>query len=287
MYTRIFLTLLALVLGIVPLSAHAARFFVEVSPAAVRPGESAVAHVYLDTEGDNANTFAGRVVFPSRLFSLEGVRDGNSIVNVWIERPAMRGGGHITFSGMTPGGYSGGKGLLLSIALRAESEGEGAIIPLDVQAFRNDGEGTEIVSSASESRIAVSAGAPSSGEILPEDATPPEPFVPELVRDAEAYEGRTILVFATQDKGLGMRGYEVCEGFLAPCVSAESPFVLQNQKTDGVVVVRAIDNAGNERVYRLYTSAAKMWYLLALLLGIVVCVAVRYAFRWMRTTLRH
>lgn len=87
------------------------------------------------------------------------------------------------------------------------------------------------------------------------DSTPPEPLVVELVREPRT--GRWLLTFGTRDAVSGVERYEV--QFLSSRLRwfpffltgdwrrAQSPLDLGTESFVGSVVVRALDNAGNQQ----------------------------------------
>ncbi|MBI2552806.1 hypothetical protein HYW17_05935 [Candidatus Uhrbacteria bacterium] len=96
--------------------------------------------VFLDTQGEEINAVEGVVVYP-KLLELQGVREDNSMISIWIERPHPSASG-VEFSGITPGGFSGSRIYLFSLVLRAKKAGEAEITARQDRALINDGAGT-------------------------------------------------------------------------------------------------------------------------------------------------
>ena len=82
-------------------------------------------NVFLNAE-EPLNAIEGKIRFPPDLLELKNIEDGNSIINFWIERPVAGEAGKITFSGITPGGYQGERGLVFSLIFLVKQEGMGA-----------------------------------------------------------------------------------------------------------------------------------------------------------------
>ncbi len=84
-----------------------------------------------------------------------------------------------------------------------------------------------------------------------------------LTKDDVAFTGNYFIVFSTTDKQTGISHYEIMEepaeefkhfswgGVDAPWVTANSPYVLQDQSLNSIIRVKAIDKAGNEYVATL------------------------------------
>src|SRR3989344_2123178 len=266
------------------LPASAATLFVELAPKTVAPGSTVVANVLLDTEGELLNAFEGTILFPTDVFVVKELRDGNTLVNVWIEPPREREPGRISFSGITPGGYTGERGILLSVVFEAVKEGDGTVSLDKIQLLKNDGEGTPAsisLPSVSPS-VMVSKEAGSSDVSEVSDTESPEPFSLEVMQNEGVFDGKQVLIFATQDKISGINYYEVCEGILATCVRAESPYVLKYQRADRYITVKAVDFYGNERVAVLFTSRAAWRYAFYLIIGILFIAGCVYFVRRMK-----
>lgn len=209
------------------------------------------AEVRLDAGRESLNAVEGTLTFPSELLELKELRDGNSIVNFWLERPAAdeKNLGSVRFSGVVPGGFGGDDGLLFRAAFSARTEGAGTISVKNAHALKNDGQGSPaaITIVGADVRVAAAAvEAPASAVPEETDVTPPEPFTPVYGRDPLAYDGRWFLAFSTQDKGIGIAYYEVSEGGRA-FASATSPYALKDQRLRARVAVRAVDRSGNAR----------------------------------------
>jgi hypothetical protein len=257
----------------VAMPVYAAQFSVEVPGGAIGPHSEVTASVYLNTEGQNINAIDGALLVPSN-FDVISIDDGGSVVPMWVQAPAVIANGQIEFSGITPGGYNGDRGFIFSAVIRANTEGDSSLSLSNLQALLNDGQGTSAKVATTAAKVAVSSGAQSTTTSLSTDTTPPEPFALQIVQTPDAFDGKKVLLFATQDKGSGLSHYEVCEGLLGSCVTGKSAYILSRQAADGLITVIAFDNAGNSRVERLFTSSAIFWYSLYLILAILIGVGV-------------
>ena len=252
---------------------YAAKFTIELPSISVAPGSEVMASVYFDTQNESINAVGGTFSVPAFL-KIASVRDGSSIVPVWVEAPkASSDDSEVVFAGITPGGYRGERGLLFSVVLRAgESEGSGTLLLSDLQALKNDGKGTDAKVTSAPAKLVVSSKSALATSTEKADITPPESFAIQLVQTPDAFGGQKALIFATQDKGSGVARYEVCEGFFASCTTGESAYVLKGQRADTRITVVAYDASGNARAEHLYTPAAIMRYALyaifVILLGV-------------------
>ena len=233
-------------------SAVAAEMFFVSSNPKPAVGELFKADLFIKTAEESVNAMAGKITFSSDSLELSEVRDGNSIVNFWMDRPALKDGA-IAFSGITPGGYHGEKGLLFSLIFSVKKTGSASIKISEGQALLNDGQGTAAKLSTPE--LVVQTAAKSTGQQINYDVvdkTPPESFVPEIAQDKNIAENKWFVVFATQDKESGIDHYEVQETKKKnpgeDWQVAVSPYVLQDQSLRSYVYVKAFDKSGNSVV---------------------------------------
>jgi hypothetical protein len=243
----------------------AAEFFFDAQNNEWRIGDEIAVSFFLNTNGDDINAIEGRISYPKELLELREIRDGNSIVNFWIEKPRIRSG-EVAFSGVTPGGYKGKNGLLFSLMFRASKEGKGIIEIRDLAALKNDGKGTAADVRAFNLSFLISKEAPETQQPRVKDVEPPESFTPQVARDPALFDGKWFLVFASQDKGAGIDRYEIKESrqkilsIFSSWVPAESPYLLKDQELRSYVFVKAIDKAGNARIEKISPRNPLQWY---------------------------
>lgn len=223
--------------------------------------------IFLATD-QPVNAIEGKINFPTDILELRRVEDGNSIINFWLERPAVGKTGEVVFSGITPGGYKGGKGLIFSLTFLVKQEGAGTFDIRDARVLQNDGEGTEATLQTFSSQFIISKKTtaveiPVSGM---KDADPPESFTPEVARNPAIFDGKWFVVFAAQDKASGIDRYEMKETrqrffeIFSKWISAESPHAIQDQELKSYIFIKAIDKAGNERVATIAPRNPLAWY---------------------------
>ena len=135
------LIVIVLIFLATPVLAAEISFDAKTSEIAV--GQQFQAGIILNTGGEEINAVEGKIIFPSELLKLKEIRDANSIVNFWIDKPKLESDGQIAFSGITPGGYRGSQGLLLTLIFVSKKEGGGVIELQNAKTLLNDGNGTE------------------------------------------------------------------------------------------------------------------------------------------------
>jgi len=250
------------------LNAYASELFFEAANRKFMQSDLFTISVFLDTQGESANAIEGKIIFPPQLLEIREVRDGNSVINFWIERPNAEQTGFISFSGITPGGYQATKGFLFSVAFSTKLSGNGIIEMRNAKVLLDDGKGTQANLKISPFQFFISKGSPAAQPTAKplEDREPPESFKPEVSQSQYLFDSKWFLVFATQDKGSGISGYEVKEASLRVLAifskwqSAVSPHVLEDQGLRSYIYAKAIDKAGNKRISVIAPRYPTPWY---------------------------
>jgi len=255
-------------------TAQAARLYFEPQELTIgTSGEFSVA-VNIDAK-DRVNAFSAAVSISGPLIPFD-INEANSVINFWIDKPNWDQTTRIlTFSGITPGGFEGEKGRLLVIKFKAEKEGL-AVLSFDkkkTKVYLHTANGTEDSLVLEKIQLPVVKGKENIPVEIP-DNDPPEWFSPEISQDPNMFDGKYFLVFATQDKGSGIDHYEVCEGSKTRCATAESPYLLQNQKLNQKIFVKAIDKSGNERMATIEPRYPLKWYEFWWIWGIIILVII-------------
>jgi len=279
--------------ALMPALASAAEITLDSNTQSIGVGSQFEVGVFLNTESENINAIEGILRFSADILEFKELNDGNSIVNFWVERPSRRVENEIIFSGITPGGFIGKRGLIFKITFLAKNEGNGKLEMQDIKALLNDGSGTAADISVSPLKIIVTSQDLSlSPKKEAKDQEPPESFKPEIARDPAIFDGKWFLVFATQDKGLGIGRYEIKETrsrifeLFPKWISAESPYALRDQKLKSYIFVKAIDKAGNVRIEKILPQNPLRWYenyenWIIIILGLVIAYAIK-KFLWRR-----
>lgn len=256
-------------------------------------GDEFEVRVFLDASDDAINAIEGTFVFPENI-EIGEIRDGNSLVVFWIERPHQKEN-MIRFSGIIPDGYSQRDASLFSVVFSATREGSGTFDVRNAHALLNDGLGTpaNLTVSRSEILIGEQSGEPKRVTTL-EDTEPPESFRPEIAQSVAA-ESPYFVVFATQDKLSGIDSYAVHESRWnifwvneSAWNTAESPYTLGDQSLRSFVYVRATDKAGNTRTEMLWPLRGTLWQFLVALgllsaLGVSAILLYKYYVRRLRS----
>src|SRR3989338_4903892 len=125
-----------------PSFVFAAEIRIDSYKAEVKIGEQFVVAGIVHSE-KQLNAIEGRLVFPEDLLSVREIRDGNSVINFWVEKPRVEPSGTVSFSGITPGGWSGTNNLIFAVVFEAKKDGNISIMLQGVTALRNDGAGTK------------------------------------------------------------------------------------------------------------------------------------------------
>ena len=97
------------------------------------------------------NAAGADILFDPTFFTIENITTDDSIFPFWTERPAVRDGNSISFSGGTPakGGFIF-KGKLFSFTARPEAVGATVFKFRNGEILAHDGEGTDILNDTNE-----------------------------------------------------------------------------------------------------------------------------------------
>lgn len=257
---------------------QAANLFFEAKSQEIAINQQFQIDLLLNAENEEVNAIEGKILFPVDLLELKEIKDGDSIINFWIDKPAIKINGLLVFSGIIPGGFQevfgpydeGLKpGKILSLIFQTKKEGEGAIEINETKVLLNDGKGTPTGVKIFNFQFSISKNVSGFEFQTLKDTEPPEPFTPQIARDPNIFEGQWFLVFASQDKGSGVAYYAVHESTqkkeatridTKKWIEAESPYVLEDQKLRSYIYVKAIDKTGNERMVTLSPSRPLVWY---------------------------
>ncbi|MEK7510376.1 MAG: cohesin domain-containing protein [Patescibacteria group bacterium] len=285
-------------LSLLSLSVQAAEITIDSKNKEMKVGQRFEITAFLDTQKENINAIEGNLLYPPDLFEFKEIKDANSIINFWVEQPHQeqqtgdKQQGRIVFSGITPGGYVGKNGLIFSILFEAKKEGRGAAEIHEARALLNDGKGTEAQLSLLPFQFTISKEAPPVTVNAVIDNERPESFVPEVARDSTLFNNKWFLVFATQDKESGVDHYDLKEtrqrffGILSRWITAESPYLLNDQKLQSYIFVKAVDKKGNARTEKISPQNPLPWYenyenWFVIVLALVIVYAMK-KFLWRR-----
>lgn len=274
LHSWIFLSLLT-----IGLDNHMAEIYFGAPQKTIGMGETMEIGVFANTQGDAVNLMSGTIVLDPKRFLLHEIRDGNSFINFWIERPEKSEDGQVVFSGIIPGGYRGNDGYLFSLIVQAVQPGETVVGAANAEILLHDGEGT--VAPVAVAPLTVEVVSESTGQrfVPPDDRDPPELFTPVATRDETLFDGRWYVVFGTQDKGSGIIGYDVQERRIPrpkddAWMTAESPYPLRHQWRDAYIFVRATDRAGHDRIAMLAPRYNAFLYGILLGGAMIACLIV-------------
>lgn len=279
------LIFLIIIFLLFPFLVFSSSLYISPQTKEVKQGDVFVQELYLNTEGKMINAVEVSLSFPSFL-KFQELSKGNSILSLWVEEPSL-GSDVLSFSGGTPAGFGGEKGLLAKMVFKAEREGQGFLELSGSKVFLNDGLGTESDLTFQRAFIASSAGqgeADEWQEILEQDKNPPEIFKIELKKDPLLFEGKYFILFSTQDKQSGLDYYEVKEGD-REWEKGTSPYLLWDQRMKGIIQVKAVDKAGNESIVSYQPRELFFPFIIVFILIILLAIIVLSFYflrRWKR-----
>ncbi|MFA6585590.1 MAG: cohesin domain-containing protein [Candidatus Paceibacterota bacterium] len=265
-----------------PLVSFAANISFDSNKDTFSQGEEFLVQVLLDTKDVSVNAVEGTITFSAEFLELKEVRDGNSTINFWIEKPNNKNG-NISFSGITTGGFSGSKMFLFGMVFKTKKDGNSQMNFNNVRILENDGIGTKI--STKEIPFNFSISKDLSGnkveDLTLNDNEMPEDFTPFIGNDSTLFGGKYFIVFSTVDKRSGIDHYEVRESpwylfgfFGGKYVVTDSPYLLRDQTLKDTIYVKAIDKANNERIVKIGAQNRLALLEQCLIVGILLSICI-------------
>ena len=135
-----------------PFSARAASLSISPSNSNYAVGDTVVLKIIVNSD-QSINAISGTVKFPE-ILSVESISKVGSILNFWVTEPSVsKSFNTANFEGVSLTGFAGSYGEVVTIRLRALSEGTGSISISSGQVLANDGNGTDLRASLGKASI--------------------------------------------------------------------------------------------------------------------------------------
>jgi hypothetical protein len=231
-----------------------------------------VVEINANSNGEIINGIEGEFVYDANLLTPEKIQIGDSFINLWVEKPSVTNPGHITFSGIIPGGIVLNNNNIFSIIFRANKNGQDTLTIKNLKLLINDGSGTALDASVINTDINITGtvlGTKTSIDLR--DYVKPNKFTVNRTKNDSLFENKWFIVFNTQDKESGIDHYLVCEGIRSECVNAVSPYLLNKQSIFYYIKVIAVDGSGNKQSAIAFS---KIYYLI--FVGLILLLSVFY-----------
>lgn len=181
-------------------------FVREVSAASLTftPGSKTVAvgttltySVVLNTEGESVNATAATIPIPVDFLEVTSITYADSVVNFWTIPPAIKNNALVYEGVIFNPGYVGSAGTVFSFTVKTKAVGTESLPITEASTLRNDGLGTNILTSVGEVKITV----PEKELVeppLPEvpSVTLPEEEVPNEVHEIDTLPTDTITLIS-------------------------------------------------------------------------------------------
>lgn len=261
-----------------PVTAHGASLTLSSGTSTVSANREVKLILQLDPEGKSVNAIEGRITISGN-YSIQKVIEGNTIINLWIQKPELKNS-EVVFSGIIPGGYTGNlaagwdgykPGTILELYIIPRSVGQIGAVLKNARVLLNDGRGTEAPLTAHNFSASV-GGETGITTAAPEQksAQPPNHFMPRIFRDPNVLDNKWLVAFATTDEQSGIDHYEIKEQYsgldirqfftISKWIVAQSPYKLENQERNNYVFVKAVNHENNAVIERIAPTAPVLWY---------------------------
>lgn len=212
--------------------------------------------------------------------------DGNSVVSLWLERPTFDETTRLLrFSGIVPNGYAGVGGRLITMTVIPNNAEAVAVVTVDTTTRLYTDAAVPVPVTTGSIEIPI---VPSKQNIPVSilDRDPPELFAVEIVRDAALYDGQSVLIFSTVDKGSGMAQYQIRKQWLhlvwGDWRDAISPFPVGASWFVTRYEVAAYDKVGNRQVAAV-EGQSSIYGVVGISLSLVIVLMLLLRYIWRRT----
>lgn len=278
--------------------AAAAGLFFETEQQQFLTGQKFTVRLMLDPAGQTVNAVEGAVIFPADRLAPAGINEGASVIGLWVRKPALAEPGRIEFAGIMPAGFSGllgadwpgeRPGPVLELIFTARQSGEIKLWLDQPRVLLHDGKGTPLAVASPPLTLRLTGVFKEMPvEEADADREPPEDFKPVVGRAPHIFDGQWFVSFAARDPESGVAYFEIAEvkhrasGFAKlPWRRAESPYLLNDQKLASFIYVKAVDQAGNERVAAVPPRYPAVWYERGILWSIIILTLIGFSGYWL------
>lgn len=279
---------LALSAVFLPCSVFASTVYIDTDHSEFFVGDSILFSVRVDSENKKINAIEGSVLldYPTESMSLVDINTAGSAFSLWPSKPLPSlDNTSISFAGGYPGGFVSKDAIVFNGVLKLSQTGEIKLSPNDIGVYLHDGKGTKDGARVKDLTINVlpkksdEESTNDWGTVIANDKMAPKSFAVTLGRDPFVFGNQYFINFFTTDADSGVAYYEAQEGD-GGFTRAESPYRLEDQSLKSVIMVKAVDKAGNERVAKftptfraLFNKNILFWIatpLVAIVLGYVL-----------------
>lgn len=178
-------------------TANAATLSVSPSTGVYEVGGTFTARVVVNTQGETINAAEGTLQFDPAELTVRSVRKG-SVFNLWTSDPSYsNSAGTVSFSGgVTPPGFSGGAGTVISVTFQTKVAGAPRVTMSDGAVLAADGRGTNVLSNMGNASYTVTAPStspePEVVEYVPVANTPGRPDISATIHPADGWSAATV-----------------------------------------------------------------------------------------------
>ncbi|MGC9046817.1 MAG: hypothetical protein ACP5IC_01730 [Minisyncoccia bacterium] len=175
-FKKFFLLCLILFGIFISQNVQAATLYFSPSSGNFTVGNIFTVNILVNTEGVAINNAEATINFPNDLLELVSISKSGSIFSLWVEEPIFSNSvGTLSFNGGLPTpGFNGPAGKILSAVFRVKNVGSASLIFSSAAVRANDGYGTNIFKTGSQSFFNLI-----SGEELPSEEKPIADNVPQ------------------------------------------------------------------------------------------------------------
>lgn len=143
-----------------PLVGEAATLSLSTNNSEATVGGTVRVSVLVSSPSQAVNAVSGIVSFPKDKLQLTSISKDGSIINLWAAEPTFSNSqGTASFEGVILNSFSGSGGRIVTLVFKVIGTGNSEIVFSSASVLASDGEGTNVLTSTSNTSITLSPGA--------------------------------------------------------------------------------------------------------------------------------
>jgi len=243
------------------------------APEEVAIGQEFPVKLLVDSD-QPLNAYSIGVVYPKENLELLGFNNSRSIIDVWQKQPLVFEGGAVKFSGGSIAPFSGEKGELLTINLKAIKTGEVTLRFENATFYLANGKGTKVIPATKELNLSIEqfvAGRRVVAAPQEFDITAPEIKFLSIMPDP-FNNNQKFLSFSVYDADSGTKNVQFRSRewlFWSEWQNAVNPTALKNNVW--AINFKVIDSSGNVSEKVIYDWSA-FWMQIAFVAGALAAI---------------
>jgi len=248
-------------------------------------GEQFYVDVMIDTNGKMINGIDASINFSSQNISFIRAEEGGSIINLWVEKPNLKGN-TIELSGIIPNGFGGVidpfnpkerlPGLVIRLVFETKNNGTSNISLSKSYATLNDGKGT--TDNIPDNSILLNVQNINIPFIYKTKGDAEPEISAYVIRDTNLFDNKYTLIFDAKDNQTGIKEVLIKEG-KRDWKKIESPYLLEDQSRHSIITLQATNYSGASIVMNIENIPYKLFSVKNITVIILLFIVLFFVFK--------